>query len=81
MKAVEELLKLKQRLQPANPWIIHGFRGKPALAQDYVRHGFYLSFGEKYQEESLRAVRVAVRVLHGVEVRRGAISLGFHLGV
>ena len=56
VKAVEELLKLKQRLQPANPWIIHGFRGKPALAQDYVRHGFYLSFGEKYQEESLRAV-------------------------
>ena len=42
--------------EPANPWIIHGFRGKPALAQDYVRHGFYLSFGEKYQEESLRAV-------------------------
>lgn len=56
VKAVEELLKLKQRLQPANPWIIHGFRGKPALAQDYVRHGFYLSFGEKYQEESLRTV-------------------------
>ena len=56
VKAVEELLKLKQRLQPANPWIIHGFRGKPALAQDYVRHGFYLSFGEKYQEESLRVV-------------------------
>ena len=37
VKAVEELLKLKQRLQPANPWIIHGFRGKPALAQDSLR--------------------------------------------
>ena len=68
VKAVEELLKLKQRLQPANPWIIHGFRGKPALAQDYVRHGFYLSFGEKYQEESLRAVRVAVRVLSLIHI-------------
>ena len=37
VKAVEELLKLKQRLQPANPWIIHGFRGKPALAQESLR--------------------------------------------
>ena len=49
VKAVEELLKLKKRLQPDNPRIIHGFRGTPALAQYNVRHGFY-------QEESLRVV-------------------------
>lgn len=56
VKAADELLQLKQTLQPANPWIIHGFRGKAALAQEYLRHGFYLSFGEKYQEEALRIV-------------------------
>ena len=39
VKAMSELLKLKQQIKPANPWIIHGF---------------YLSFGEKYQEEALR---------------------------
>ncbi len=56
VKAADELLKLKRRMQPANPWIIHGFRGKAALAEEYLRHGFYLSFGEKYQEDALRAV-------------------------
>lgn len=53
VKAMSELLKLKQQIKPANPWIIHGFRGKPALAEECLRHGFYL-FGEKYQEEALR---------------------------
>ena len=32
-------------------------------------------------KETLRTIRVIVRVLHGVEVRRGAISLGFGLSV
>ena len=50
VKAVDELLKLKQKIQPVKPWIIHGFRGKAALAEEYLRHGFYLSFGEKYQD-------------------------------
>ena len=48
-----DVLKLKQKIQPVKPWIIHGFRGKAALAEEYLRHGFYLSFGEKYQEEAL----------------------------
>lgn len=56
VKATDELLKLKQQIGPMKPWIIHGFRGKAALAAEYLRHGFYLSFGEKYREEALRIV-------------------------
>ena len=56
VKAVDELLKLKQKIRPVKPWIIHGFRGKAALAEEYLRHGFHLSFGERYQEEALRIV-------------------------
>lgn len=56
VKAADELLKVKRDLRPSNPWIIHGFRGKAALAEEYLRHGFYLSFGEKYREEALRRV-------------------------
>lgn len=56
VKATNELLQLKRRMQPRTPWIIHGFRGKSALAETYLRHGFHLSFGEKYQPEALRAV-------------------------
>lgn len=58
VKAADELLKLKQSLRPLNPWIIHGFRGKATMAQEFLRHGFYLSFGEKYQEEALRLTPV-----------------------
>lgn len=54
VKAVDELLRMKRQLRPAVPWIIHGFRGKAALAETLLRHGFHLSFGERYQAEALR---------------------------
>ena len=34
VKAVDELLKLKQKIQPVKPWIIHGFRGKRLLQKN-----------------------------------------------
>lgn len=54
VKATAELLALKREFNPRVPWIVHGFRGKAQLAQDLVRHGLYLSFGARYQEEALR---------------------------
>ncbi len=56
VKCMDELIRLKKEYQPDSPWILHGFRGKPQQAVAYVRHGFYLSFGEKYAEESLQAI-------------------------
>lgn len=58
VKATDELLKVKKELRPQNPWIIHGFRGKAAVAQMFLQHGFYLSYGKKYQAESLCATPV-----------------------
>ncbi len=46
VKAYNELLQFKKKFQPKQPWLIHGFRGKPALAKDLLRHGFYLSLGK-----------------------------------
>jgi TatD DNase family protein len=43
-----QIIGIKQTLRPTVPWIIHGFRGKPQLAQELVRHGFYLSLGKQY---------------------------------
>ena len=51
VNTIDELLALRKELRPSVPWIIHGFRGKPSQADAYLRHGFYLSFGEKYNEE------------------------------
>lgn len=67
VKATEELLALQKKHRPAQPWIIHGFRGKKELAEDLLRHGFYLSFGKKYQEKALSAVPVERLLLESDE--------------
>ena len=55
VKAVDELLLLHQQLKPTVPWIIHGFRGKPQLAQQLLKQGFYLSFGTLFNLEAMRS--------------------------
>lgn len=56
VKAFNELIQLKKEIKPLQPWIIHGFRGKETLAMDCIRHGFYLSFGEHFQEGAIKAI-------------------------
>ena len=58
VKAFNELILLKKEIKPSQAWIIHGFRGKEALAIDCLRHGFYLSFGEHFQADALRVVPI-----------------------
>ena len=54
VKATSEIISMKKALSPSQTWIIHGFRGKPQLAKTLLHHGFYLSFGERFNEETLR---------------------------
>lgn len=54
VKATSDLISIKKTLSPSQPWIIHGFRGKPELAKSLLHHGFYLSFGERFNEETVR---------------------------
>lgn len=56
VKAMEELLAVKKELCPRQAWIWHGFRGKQTQAQQLLKQGFYLSFGEHYQVEAMSAV-------------------------
>ena len=58
VKAYNELIQIKKSTHPHQPWIIHGFRGKEALAKECILHGFYFSFGAYYQEDALRAVPI-----------------------
>ena len=41
------LMELKKELVPAQPWIIHGFTGKPELARQLVAAGFGISLGHR----------------------------------
>lgn len=54
VRAWNELIQLKKEIQPCQPWIVHGFRGKPSVAQELLRQGCRLSFGSCFQEESVR---------------------------
>ncbi len=46
VQAWQEIMAIRKDIHPKNPWIIHGFRGKPELAKQLVDQGFYLSFGD-----------------------------------
>ncbi len=56
VKSMQEIIALKKQLQPAQPWIIHGFRGKSTQAQQLWKLGFYFSLGEHCPPDTLRAI-------------------------
>jgi len=50
-----ELMALKRKYKRIPAWILHGFRGKAQMADQFLKSGFYISFGLKYQSEALHA--------------------------
>lgn len=56
VRAWAELLEVHRRLRPRQPWIIHGFRGKPQLARQLLANGLYLSVGEKCNPDTLAVI-------------------------
>ena len=57
VKAWQELIRFSREFKPSVPMIIHGFRGSQQLADELIREGFYLSFGQALlHSETLRAV-------------------------
>lgn len=55
VRATHHLLALRRRLRPSQRWIVHGFRGKPAQAQQLLDTGFDLSFGYHCHPATLQA--------------------------
>lgn len=62
VRAWPEIIALHRGLRPAQPWIVHGFRGKPQLAAQLVRAGFHLSLGP-HPRPDLEAVIPPSRLL------------------
>lgn len=52
VRALDDVLRLKHGTR--QPWIWHGFRGKPQQLQQLLDHGFYVSFGFRHNADSLR---------------------------
>lgn len=53
VKAHDFIIGMKKDLRPEQPWIIHGFRNRPTIADIYLNAGCWLSFGEKFSPETL----------------------------
>ena len=47
VRAYNEIIRLRKLIHAKMPWIIHGFNGNKEQADQLVKNGFYLSFGEK----------------------------------
>jgi len=56
VKSYDIICGLRRDLKPAQPWVIHGFRGKPAAAQALLRSGCLISFGEKFNPDTLASM-------------------------
>lgn len=54
VKAIDTVLSIRKELIPSQPWILHGFRGKPQQAIQLIEAGFFLSFGERFNVDSVR---------------------------
>ena len=53
VRAWGELLEVCKTVHPAVPCVVHGFRGGPELARQLLDKGFYLSFGFRFNTQSL----------------------------
>lgn len=53
VKAQEMLIGIKKDMKPRQPWLVHGFRGKPTVAKMLTDAGMLLSFGERFNESTL----------------------------
>ncbi len=56
VRANDIIIGLHRDFKPSMPWCIHGFRGKPAVAEMFTRRGIYLSFGVGFNEQAAKAV-------------------------
>lgn len=56
VKAHDIIVGLHRDLTPSMPWIIHGFRGKPQVAEMLLRAGCMISLGEKFNPDTLRII-------------------------
>lgn len=53
VKAHDIISEIRKRISPKMDWIIHGFRNKPSIAKILLDAGCYISYGERFNPESL----------------------------
>lgn len=52
VKAWQQIIEIRRLIKPSQIWIAHGFRGKPQIARELLKHGIYISLGEHFNTET-----------------------------
>ncbi|MDE5842538.1 MAG: TatD family hydrolase [Muribaculaceae bacterium] len=55
VKAWDSVIALRKEYAPSQRWLIHGFRGKPQVLEMLFKAGIDISYGEKFNPESVAA--------------------------
>ncbi len=50
------LLELFSKFRPSAPWAVHGFRGRPEVANQLASAGIYISVGRRFNPESVAII-------------------------
>lgn len=58
VKAWEELIEVRRETRPTQPWVIHGYRGKPQLTKRLLKEGFLFSIGDNINVESMQLIPI-----------------------
>lgn len=77
VKAHQEIIELYREYRPAMHWAIHGFHGKPTVADMFTRLGIYLSFGENFNADTLAAMPPELLL---AETDESSLSIGEIIG-
>lgn len=56
VKSIDIILELARKIKRDIPWAIHGFRGNATTARQLVRAGLYISFGQHFNQDAVKAV-------------------------
>jgi TatD DNase family protein len=60
VKANDRFMQLRKQMQPKQPWIIHGFRGKPELMKQLMAipcpGPLYFSIGKNFNPQTVAAI-------------------------
>lgn len=73
VRALDDVLRLKRTANQT--WVFHGFRGKPQQLRQLLDHGFYVSFGFHYNEESLKLCPIDRLFLETDDAPRSIVPL------
>jgi TatD DNase family protein len=62
VRAFNEVINLKNKFKPNQPWIIHGFNNNVHILDELLKHDFYISIGDSLLIQNSNAQKLLNRI-------------------